>query len=156
MWLFKYAHDYLTSMTFRLYMTLCTTSLGLPRYITLTENIAHRRDVDDMTHDMTHHDSASTFVLLLECMSSCNAARWWMSSGCITTSPSHGKVCGVFDSFGVCLMSHMHVSPSLVLDMLHVFIRPRASLLACAPCSSRSSLHHVSPMHLYLRSIMMR
>ena len=69
-------------------MTLCTTngSLGLPHYITSIDNMAHSRDVDDidnmahsrdvddMNHDMTRHDNASTFVLLLKCMSSFSVA----------------------------------------------------------------------------------
>ena len=100
LWPFDYPHNCLNSMTFRLYMTLCTTSesLGLPRCIPLIDNMAHSWDVDDMTHDTTRHDSAGTFVLLLECMSLCSAAGWWMSSWRVTTSPSHGKVRGAFDS----------------------------------------------------------
>jgi len=48
-------------------MTLDMTSgsLGLPHYITLIDNMAHNRDVDDMTHEKTRHDSVGTFVLLL-------------------------------------------------------------------------------------------
>jgi len=98
-WLFDYPHDYLTSMNFRLYMTPHTTSvsLGLPRYITLIDRMAHNRDVDNMTHDMAQHDSAGTFVLLSVCMSSYSVGGCWMSSWCVTASPPHGKVCGVFD-----------------------------------------------------------
>jgi len=56
----------------------------------------------------------------------------------------------------------------LYFDMLHVFVcsqnkSPRmhslfihswTNLLACSPCSSRSSSHHVSSMYLYLQSLM--
>ena len=52
-------------------MTLCTTSgsLGIPCYITLIDSMAHSRDVDEMAHDKTQHDSVVTLVLLLVCMS---------------------------------------------------------------------------------------
>ena len=71
-----FPHDHLTSMTFRIYMTLHMTNgyLGLPCYIALIDSMAHSRDVDDMTHENTRHDSAGTFVLLLVCMSSCSVA----------------------------------------------------------------------------------
>ena len=57
-------------------MTLHMTSgsLGLPHYITLIDCIVHSRDVDDMTHDKNHHDSAVKFMSLLVCMLSCNVA----------------------------------------------------------------------------------
>lgn len=85
-------------MTFWLYMTLCTTSgsLRLPRYIILRDSRAHNGDVENMTHDITRHDSAGIFVLLV-CMSSFSAIGWWMSSWFITASPLHGKVHGVLD-----------------------------------------------------------
>lgn len=88
-------------MIFQLYMTFSTISgsLGFPSYITLIDNIAYSGDVGDMTQDMTWHESAGTFMLLLECMSSYNVVGWWMSSWCITTSPPHGKLHGVFDGF---------------------------------------------------------
>ena len=97
LWLFDYPHDCLTSMTFRLYMTLCTTSgsLGLPCYITLIDN----KPIMEMWAtwlDMNWHDNAGIFVLLLECMSSYNAAGWWMSSWCIIASPLQCEVRRVF------------------------------------------------------------
>jgi len=101
LWLFDYPHDCLTSMTFRLYISLYTTtrSLGLPCDITLIDNIAHSRGVGNMTHDMARHDSDGTFMMLWECMSSYSIVGWWMSSWCFTASPPHGKVRGVFDGF---------------------------------------------------------
>lgn len=33
-----------------------------------------------MTHDMNRHDNASTFILLLVCMSRSSVVGWWMSS----------------------------------------------------------------------------
>ena len=53
---------------------MTSVSLGLPRYITLIDSMAHSRDVDDMTHDKTRHDNFGAFVLLLVCMSSCSVA----------------------------------------------------------------------------------
>jgi len=163
LWLFDYLHDSLTSMTFWLYVTLCTTSgsLGLPCYITLIDNMAHSREVDDMTW----HDSASTFVLLLECMSSCNAAGWWMSSWCITASPSHDKVHRVFngrwfawccfDTFLLACMLEsltgssvcercMFIRLSVREHILHVrsFVRPRTHL--CMIIHSRAHRMHRS------------
>ena len=124
LWLFDFPHDCLTSMTFQLYMTLHMTSgsLGIPRYITLIENMAHSRDVDNMTHEKTRHDSSGTFVPLLVCMSSCSVSGWWMSSWCVTASPPHGKVRGVFDGHLVCLMLHSHISPYLYVGMLDKFV----------------------------------
>ena len=51
-------------------MTLHMTSgcLGLQRYITLIDSMAHNRDVDDLSHDKDPHDSAGTFMMLLVCM----------------------------------------------------------------------------------------
>jgi len=42
--------------------------LGLQRYITLIDSMAHNRDVDDLSHDKDPHDSAGTFMMLLVCM----------------------------------------------------------------------------------------
>jgi len=158
LWLFDYPHDCLTSMTFWLYMTLCTTSgsLGLPHYITLIDNMAHSRDVDDMTHDTTRHDSACTFVLLLECMSSCSAAEWWTSSWCVTASPLHSKVHKVFDGrwftwcfFGTLLLACMLLDRFVYLWKVHVrpFVRPWAHLFQCIIHSSVGEpvLLHVLP-----------
>ena len=97
-------------------------SLGLPCYITLINSMAHSRDVDDTTHDRTRHYSAGTFVLLLVCMSSCSVFGWWMSSWCVTASPLHGEVRGVFDGSCVRFMLHFHVAPCLYVVMLNKFV----------------------------------
>jgi len=99
-------------------MTLHITCgfLGIPRYITLIYNrMVHSSDVANMTHDRTRHDNAGMFMLQTVSMSSYSAAKWWMCSWCITTSPLHSKVCRVFDGLGVCLMLHVHVSPLFLL-----------------------------------------
>ena len=87
----------------------------------IDSQMANNRDVDDMTHDMTRHDSVGTFVLLLVCMFSCSAARQWMSSWCVTTSSLHGKVRKVFDGHWVRLMLHLHVAPCLHVGILDKF-----------------------------------
>jgi len=138
----------LTYMTLQLYMWVSWTSML--HYIDYN-SVAHSNDVAEMTHDMTRHDNASMFMLKVASMSSYNVAKWWVCSFCSITSPLHGKVYEVFDGLGVRLMLHVHVSTSMVLGMLHVFIRSRKSLLACAPFSSHSLLHHVSSMYLYLQ-----
>lgn len=109
-----------------------------------------------MTHDMTRHDSAGMFMLMVVSISSCSASEWWVCSWCIIASPLHDKVCIDFDGVDFHLMLYVHLSPSLVLGMLHVFICSWTSLLECAPCSSRSPSHHVSLMYLSLQSLMMR
>ena len=132
---------------------MTSRSLGLPRYITLTNNMDHNGDVDDVTHDTTRHDSTFTFVLLSMCMSSCSVVGWWMSSWCVTTSPPHGKVHIVFDGRWVCLMFHFLLSPFLHVGMLdrfahswkvhvHPFVDPWTHL-ACSPIflSMSTSLH---------------
>jgi len=89
-------------------------------------------------------------------MSRCNADELLVCSWCIIASPPHGKVHIVFDGLGVHLMFPIHVSSSLVLGMLHVFIYSRKCLLACAPYSSHSSSCHALVMYLYLQSVMTR
>lgn len=139
-------------MTFQLYMTLRTTSgsHGLPRYITLIDSMANSRYVDDVTHDMTRHDSVGTFMLLLVRMSSCSVAGWWISSWCVTASPPHGKVHGVFNGhwFAWCcihtlLLSCMLVSLSGLSIREHIFhvclfVHPRTHL--CMIIHSRENL----------------
>ena len=148
LWFFNYPHDCLTSMTFRLYMTLCITSgsFGLPRYITLIEKISHNRDVGNMTR----HHSVGTFVLLLEWMSSYSAIGWWMSSWCITASPPHGKVCRVFDGIwftwwclGTLVLACMleGLMGSYVCERF-MFVRLWAHLACLLVClSTNTSLH---------------
>lgn len=144
-----------TLMIFLLYMTLHTTSgsLGLPRYITLINSMAHNRDVDDMTHDKIQHDSAGTFLLVVVCMSSCSGYRWWMSSWCATASPPHVKVHGVFDGcwFAWCFIHTfllscklvrltgsfickkcMFIRPSIREHILHIFSSIREHIFACS------------------------
>jgi len=38
-------------------------------------SVAHSIDVAEMTHDMTQHDRAGVFMLLLVCMLSCSATE---------------------------------------------------------------------------------
>jgi len=68
--------------------------------------------------DMSWHDNAGTFVLLLECMSSYNAAGWWMSSWCIIASPLLGEVCRVFDGPWFTWWSFTMLFPSCMLEGL--------------------------------------
>ena len=147
-------------MTLQLYMNLqiyMWVSWNSTLHYIDYNSVVHNNDVVEMDHDMNQHDKDGiTFTLLVVSMLSCNAAEWWMCSWCIIASPSHGKVCEVFNGLGVCLMLHVHVSPSLVLSMLHMFAHLRTSLLACDPCSSRSLSHHVTSMYLYLQWIMTR
>ena len=80
-------------------------SLGLPCYVTLIYNgTEHNSDAAEMTHDMTWHNNASMFMLLVVSMSSHIVVEWWMCSCCIIASPLHDKACRVFDGLGVCLM----------------------------------------------------
>jgi len=152
LWLFDFPHDYLAYMTLQLYMWVSWTStLHCIEY----NDMAHSSDLAEMTHDMTQHNKAGMFKLLVVSISSYSVVEWWMCSWCIIASAPHGKVYGVFDGLGVHLRLHMHVSPSLVLGMLHVFICLWTSLLAFVPCSSHSSSHHVSSVYLYLQSLMM-
>lgn len=80
--------------------------------------MAHSSDVANMTW----HDSANMFFLLLVCISRCSTNEWWMSSWCATTSALHGKVRGVFDGRWVRLMLHFNVAPCLYFAMLEMFI----------------------------------
>ena len=125
---------------------------------------AHSIDVGNMTHDLTRHDNAGTFVLLLECMLSYSAAEWWMSSLCIIASPPHGEVLRVFDgpcftwwSFSMLFLSCMleGLTGSFFREgacssrsfALHAsFIRPLVNLPFCM-CSIRSS--HSSSFHIF-------
>lgn len=131
--------------------------------------------------NMTRHDSASMFMLSLVCMSNCNAAEWWMSSWCITTSPPHGKVCVVFDGhWGSPDVAYAHCSFACTLACLtclsiresfssHVrsfaktslyasFVHPFTNTSSCmySPNSSHFSSRHVLFMYLYLQSLMTR
>lgn len=92
--------------------------------------MAHNSDVAEMTYDMTCHDSVGMFMLMLVSMSSYSSTEWRVFSWCMIASPPHGKVCGVFDGLSVRFMLHLHISPSLILGMLPVFIHSRTSLLA--------------------------
>ena len=147
LWLFDFPRDGFNYMTLQLHMWVSWTSML--HYIDYN-SMDHSSDVAEMTHDMTWHDSDGMFMLMMVPMSCCSATKWWVCSWCNITSPPHGKVCGVFNGLGVCLMFHVHVSPPLVLGMLHVFIHLWISLLTCHPCSSRSSSSHVSSMYKYL------
>ena len=109
LWPFDFPHDYLTYMNLQLYMTLhlymwvsWTSTL---HYINCN-SMAHSSDVAEMTHDMIRHDNVGMFKLLVVSMSRCSAAEWWVWSWCIIASPSHGKVCEVFDALGVRLIVH--------------------------------------------------
>lgn len=75
------------------------------------DNMAHSGDVDNMTYDMTWHECAGTFVLLLECMSSCNAAV----DGCL-----HG-VLQLHLCMARCVESSMFVG-SLDVYLAHCFL----------------------------------
>lgn len=127
-------------------MTLCSTSgsLGLTRYITLIENnpIVEMWVTWLMTWlDMTWHDNAGTFILLLECMSSYSAAGWWISSSCIITSPLHDEVHGVFDGPWFAWWSFSMLFHDCMLDGL------TGSSIHKGACLSRSSASHALFVH---------
>lgn len=142
-------HDSSTDMTLQLCMWVSWTSTLHYIYY---NSMAH----SNVVAEMTWHDSAGMFMMMVVSMSNCNAVEWWVCSWCIIASPSHGKVYKVFNGLGVHSMFHMHVSPSLLLDMLHVFICSWTILLACVPFSYHPSLQHVSCTYLYWQSLMMR
>jgi len=153
LWLYNFPHDYLTYMTLQLYMWVSLTSTL--HYI-VYNSMAHSSHVAEISHDMTRHDNAGMFMPMVVFMLICSDAEWWVCYLCIIASVPHDKVSRVFDGLGVWLMFHVHISPSLVLGVPHVFVYSRTSLLACAPCSSYMSSHHVSSMYLYLQSLMTR
>lgn len=152
--MFDFPPDCLNFMTFQLYMTLQITSesLGFPYLITLIyDGMAHISDVADITR----HENARMFMLLLVCMLSYSAPKWWISSSCITTSPLHGKVCGGLNVHWVHLMFHVQISPCLYLDVLNMFVRLQKYILTCSfvhehvlACSSIHLFINTSPcMH---------
>jgi len=129
-------HEFLT------YMTIYSTSgpLGLPRYITLIDNIAHSGDVGDMTrHDLTW--KCWYIHVALECMSSYNVYGWWMSSWCIIASPLHGEVCRVFDGPWFAWWSFRILFLACMLEGL------TGSYVHKGTCSSCSSALHASFIH---------
>lgn len=95
-------------------MTLHITGrcLGLPRYITLIDNMAHSRDVDNMTHDMT------MLIHLCYCWCACRAAV---------------LLCHSFTSAWKSVRSHRwslarfilrsHIAPFLYVGKLDRFVR---------------------------------
>lgn len=126
--------DFSTSfMTVWLSTLHSSWSIGLPRYITLIyKSIAHSSDVAGMTHNTNWHDSAGMFMLVVVCMSSCNATEWWISSWCIIASPSHSKLCRVLDGDWVRLMLHFHIVPFLYFGMVDMFVHLQKYLLSCS------------------------
>ena len=142
-------HDFST------YMTLCSTSgsLGLPHYIILIDNIAHSRDVGNMTHDLTWHDHVGTFVLLLECMSSYNVAEWWMSSWCIIVSPLHGKVRVVFDGPWFTWWNSSMLFLAFMLEGLIGSLVYEGACLSCSSASHASFVHSLVNLSFYMCSI---
>ena len=59
-------------MTLQIYMWVSWTSKL--HYIDYN-NVVHSSDVDKMTHDMTQHDKAGMFMLVVVCMWSCSVAK---------------------------------------------------------------------------------
>jgi len=122
------------------YMTLCSTSgsLGLSHYITLIEN----KPILEMWEtwlmnwiDMTWHENAGTFVLLLECMSSYNSLEWWMYSWCTIASPLNGEVRSVFYGHWFAWWSFSMLFLAFKLEGL---IGSRVREGACLSCLSAS------------------
>lgn len=69
LWFFDFPHDCLTYMTLQLYIWVSWTSM---LHYTDYNIMAHINDVAEMTHDMTQHDSAGMFMLMVVSMSSCS------------------------------------------------------------------------------------
>lgn len=115
-------------MTLQIYMWVSWTSTL--DYIDYNSK-AHNSDMAEMTHDMTRHDKAGMFMLVVVSMSSCSVAEWWMCSWCIIASSPRGKVCEVFDGHGVHLM-FAHACSSFVCTL---------TCFMCSPVCEKISLH---------------
>ena len=134
-------------MTFQ----IASGSPRLPRYITLINNsMVHSNDLANMIYDTNRHDSASMFMLILVCMSSCSVVEWWMSSWCIMASPPHDQVWKFLDGHWVHLMLHVHVAPLLVLwHAWHVRLFAKISPCMFAHPSISKHILSCSSVHLF-------
>lgn len=157
LWLPSWLFDFLWLFDFTWLLNFICGSLGLPMYITLiTTSMAHCSDVVETTHETTRHEIVYMYWLTVVLVSNYCVVEWWYALS-VTCFHLHMARCVgsstvlVFSWWCMC-MCLFH----LLLDVLHAFIRLWESLIACALSSSHSLLPHVSSMHLFLKSLMMR